>query len=154
VGAGVDPPHKAWLKNIVARLHAALIASGRVGAEILGLTGGAIPVGGMLTPCGLLGETLALLAGDAAGLTNPVTGAGIAAAVDSGRLAGEAAAAWVGGDRTAGAKYEDELRELFQPALSRAVERRRELATRLTGGAAPDCAALRRGWIAYPEYWA
>jgi flavin-dependent dehydrogenase len=154
IGAGVDPPHKARLKNVVAGLHAALIASGRVGAEILGLTGGAIPVGGMLTPCGLLGETLALLAGDAAGLTNPVTGAGIAAAVDSGRLAGEAAAAWVGGDRTAGAKYEDELRELFQPALTRAVERRRELATRLRGGAAPDRAALKRGWIAYPEYWA
>lgn len=154
VGAGVDPPHKARLKNIVAGLHAALIASGRVGAEILGLTGGAIPVGGMLTPYGPLGETLALLAGDAAGLTNPVTGAGIAAAVHSGRLAGEAAAAWVGGDRTAGAKYEDELKELFQPALSRAVERRRELAMRLTGGAAPGRAALRRGWIAYPEYWA
>jgi digeranylgeranylglycerophospholipid reductase len=154
IGAGVDPPHKARLKNIVARLHAALIASGRVGAEVLGLTGGAIPVGGMLTPCGLLGETLALLAGDAAGLTNPVTGAGIAAAVDSGRLAGEAAAARIGGDLAAGAKYEDELRELFEPALSRAAERRRELAERLRGGAAPDRAALKRGWIAYPEYWA
>jgi flavin-dependent dehydrogenase len=38
----------------------------------------------MLKPRGMLGDTLALLAGDAAGLTNAVTGAGIAAAVYSG----------------------------------------------------------------------
>ena len=70
-----DLADPALLRESRDALHAALIASGRVGAEVLGLTGGAIPVGGMLTPCGLLGETLALLAGDAAGLTNPVTGA-------------------------------------------------------------------------------
>jgi geranylgeranyl reductase family protein len=154
IGAGVDPQHKARLKNIVARLHATLLASGRVGAGILGLTGGAIPVGGMLTPRGALGETLALLAGDAAGLTNPVTGAGIAAAVHSGRLAGEAAAAWVRGDRDADIAFEEELRSVFLSSLERAVERRRELAAHSRGGALSDPAALRRGWIAYPEYWA
>ena len=37
-----------------------------------------------------------LLAGDAAGLTNPVTGAGIASAVQSGALAGRAAADFIG----------------------------------------------------------
>jgi flavin-dependent dehydrogenase len=108
----------------------------------------------MLEPRGRLGATLVLLAGDAAGLTNPVTGAGIAAAVYSGTLAGEAAAAWVGGDRGADARYEDELRGVLEPALARAVERRRELATRTRAGAPPDSSALRRGWIAYPEYWA
>ena len=154
LGAGVEPAHKARLKGIVAGLHAELIESGRVGPDILGLTGGAIPVGGLLTPRGLLGATLALLAGDAAGLTNPVTGAGIAAAVHSGRLAGEAAAKWIGGDRKAGADYEEELRAVFQPALDRALERRRELAAHWRAGAAPARAALRRGWIAYPEYWA
>jgi geranylgeranyl reductase family protein len=154
LGAGVDPAHKARLKGIVAGLHAALIESGRVGSDILGLTGGAIPVGGLLVPRGRLGDTLLLLAGDAAGLTNPVTGAGIAAAVHSGRLAGEAAAAWTGDDRGADADYEEELRAVFQPALDRALERRRELAARQRGGTLPDRAALRRGWISYPEYWA
>lgn len=154
VGAGVDPAHKSRLKEIVAGLHATLVESGRVGTEILGLTGGAIPAGGMLKPWGTLGDTLALLAGDAAGLTNPVTGAGIAAAVYSGKLTGEAASAWVAGDRAAGANYEDELRGVFQAALDRAVERRRELATRSRNGTPPDRAALRRGWISYPEYWA
>lgn len=154
VGAGVDPAHKSRLKEIVAGLHATLVESGRVGTEILGLTGGAIPAGGMLKPWGTLGDTLALLAGDAAGLTNPVTGAGIAAAVYSGKLAGQAAAAWVAGDREAGAGFEEELKSLFQSALDRAVERRRELAAFFRSGALPDRAALRRGWIAYPEYWA
>jgi geranylgeranyl reductase family protein len=154
VGAGVDPAHKARLKEIVANLHRALVEGGRVDRKILGLTGGAIPVGGMLTPRGRLGAALVLLAGDAAGLANPVTGAGIAAAVQSGRLAGEAAAAWAGGDRGADAEYEEELRAVFEPSLDRAVGRRRELAECLRGGAAPDRAAMRRGWVAYPEYWA
>ena len=71
------------------------LASGLAARSLL-TTGGAIPVGGMLKPWGRLGAALVLLAGDAAGLANPVTGAGIAAAVQSGRLAGEAAAR--GGD--------------------------------------------------------
>ncbi len=154
VGAGVDSAHKARLKEIVAGLHAALVENGRVGTEILGRTGGAIPAGGILQPRGMLGGTLALLAGDAAGLTNPVTGAGIPAAVYSGRLAGETAAAWVAGDRSAGADYEDELRGVFQAALARAVRRRRELAERCANGVPADRAAWRRSWIAYPEYWA
>lgn len=140
LGAGVDPRHKARLKAIVERLHAGLAA--RVGRKILATTGGAIPVGGMLETWGLLGETLVLLAGDAAGLANPVTGAGIAAAVHSGRLAGEAAA------RGAPEAYEEELHDVFGAALERALRRRRELLAR-----APSKAALRRGWIAYPEYW-
>lgn len=153
VGAGVDPAHKARLKEIVSALQATLVDAGRVGDRMLGLTGGAIPAGGMLKPRGMLADTLVLLAGDAAGLTNPVTGAGIAAAVSSGKLAGEAAAAWTTGDRAAGENYEDELRGVFEAALDRAVARRRELATRAACGTPLNAVALRRGWIAYPEYW-
>jgi len=148
VGAGVERAHMGRLKAIVAQLHARLAAEGRVGREVLALTGGAIPVGGMVKPWGRLGDTLVLLAGDAAGLTNPVTGAGIASAVHSGALAGDAAAAFVGGDGAACLDYEDELEALFGASLARAVRRRRELAQ-----SAADAAALRRGWIAYPEYW-
>jgi len=128
------------LKAIIERLHAGLLD--RVGREILALTGGAIPVGGMLKLFGLLEDTLVLLAGDAAGLANPVTGAGIAAAVHSGRLAGEAAA------RKSPHSYEEELHDLYGAALERALRRRRELLDSV-----PGKAALRRGWIAYPEYW-
>ncbi|HET7365183.1 MAG TPA: geranylgeranyl reductase family protein [Burkholderiales bacterium] len=142
LGAGVHPPARARLKDIVTRLHARLCQAGRVGREILATTGGAIPVGGMLKAAGRLGDTLVLLAGDAAGLTNPVSGAGIAAAVHSGRLAGEAA---VRGDAEG---YQEELEEVYGAALERGLRRRREL-MRSTF----TKPALRRGWIAYQEYW-
>ena len=151
LGAGVEPVHRARLKTIVDRLHAALVTDGRVGASVLGLTGGLIPVGGMLAPQGRLGHSHVLLAGDAAGLTHPVTGAGISAAVYSGRLAGEAAAAIVRGEPGAADEYEEELRDVLGGALERAVRRRRELARAGDGRAGSD--ALRRGWVAYPQYW-
>ena len=148
LGAGVVPRHKARLKPIVERLHSRLAKEKRLGREILATTGGAIPVGGMLRAAGRLGERAVLLAGDAAGLANPVTGAGIAAAVHSGSLAGEAAAAIVAGRELSGDAYQEELEELFGAPLERAVRRRRELL-----GSGMEKAALRRGWIAYPEYW-
>ncbi|HTQ74280.1 MAG TPA: NAD(P)/FAD-dependent oxidoreductase [Burkholderiales bacterium] len=153
LGAGVDPEYRRRLKKIVADLHATLVAEDRVGRDVLGLTGGPIPVGGMLKPRAMLASVLVLLAGDAAGLANPVTGAGIAAAVHSGRLAGQAAAAWISGDRSAGAEYEEELESVFGAALERARLRRRELAEQFAAGLRPSARALKRGWIAYPEYW-
>ncbi len=152
LGAGVEPAHLGRLKTIVDELHAMLVDAGRVGTDVLTMTGGAIPVGGMLEPRGMLGAAHVLLAGDAAGLANPVTGAGIAAAVYSGGLAGDAAAAIVGGDLDAAQEYEDELRSVLGPSLARAVARRRELAAAPAHGERK--AALRRGWIAYPQYWA
>ena len=140
LGAGVSPAHKGRLKSIVSRLHAS--QAGRVSEEILSLTGGAIPVGGMLKPWGFLQNTAVLLAGDAAGLANPVSGAGIAAAVHSGRLAGQAAASGRFQD------YEDELEDVYRAALERALARRKELLSSRF-----EKSALRRGWIAYPEYW-
>lgn len=142
LGAGVSPAHKGRLKSIVSGLHSRLIREQRLERSILALTGGAIPVGGMLKPRGRLENTTVLLAGDAAGLANPVTGAGIAAAVHSGRLAGQAAAT---GEF---AQYEEELEDVYRAALERALARRRELLQSKL-----EKAALRRGWIAYPEYW-
>lgn len=148
LGAGIVPARKVELKAIVATLHERLVLEGRVGKAVLARTGGAIPVGGPLVPRGHLGETAALLAGDAAGLANPVTGAGIAAAVHSGTLAGEAAMHYLGGHRFALDDYEEELDAIFGASLHRALHRREEL---LRATASP--AQLRRGWIAYPEYW-
>ena len=74
-----------------------------------------------------------LLAGDAAGLTNPVTGAGIASAVQSGALAGRAAADLLGGRAGALDDYEEELGDIFDAALGRALRRRRARAGALCG---------------------
>jgi geranylgeranyl reductase family protein len=153
LGAGVDPEYREGLKAIIETLHEALVDDGRLGEAVLGVTGGAIPVGGMLRVQRRLGPAQVMLAGDAAGLSNPITGAGIAAAVCSGRLAGEAAAAVARGEAQAAIAYEEELRDVFGAALERAVRRRAGLGDALRRGVdARDC--LRRGWIAYPEYWA
>ncbi len=152
IGVGVDAAFRAALKPQLERLHRQLHRDGRVGAEIMTRTGGVIPVGGALKPFAHNGATLALLAGDAAGLSNPVTGAGIHAALVSGELAGAAAVEWLAGNVDAGIEYAEELDELFGSALRRAVARRRVLQdTARHRRPRPD--DLRRAWIAFPEYW-
>jgi len=154
LGIGTAPFAKARLKPVLEGLHRWLRDEGRVGTSVLGYTGGAIPVGGMRQAVRFLGHVPTLLAGDAAGLTNPVTGAGIVSAVVSGRLAGESAAQWAAGKSDALTDYFEELDDLFSTALNRALRRRNELLRYYENGAKPSPAALQRGWVSYPEYWA
>ncbi|MDE2304293.1 MAG: NAD(P)/FAD-dependent oxidoreductase, partial [Gammaproteobacteria bacterium] len=153
IGIGVDHAWRHDLKSLLTELHADLVATGRVRAGTPArLTGGLIPVGGRRRSVGRIGRTPVLLAGDAAGLTNPVTGAGIESAVQSGALAGAIAADWLAGRGAAIEDYEDELASLYDPAHARALGRRRALEARQTQGAA-DRVDFRRAWIAFPEYW-
>ena len=154
LGIGTAPEARPLLKPLLAALHRRLVAEGRVGLRRSCLIGGAIPVGGRLAACAAIRDMPVLLAGDAAGLTNPVTGAGIAAAVLSGKLAGQAAAGWLSGRPGALDGYEEELGDLFDDALARALGRRRAVLASYGNGGAPGAAALRAGWIAYPQYWA
>ena len=50
--------------------------------------------------------------------------------------------------------YSGELAALFAGALGRAVRRRREILASYETGVGPTPAAPRRGWIAYPQFWA
>lgn len=153
LGLGVESNHKHVLKGLIEELHEELISQGRVSRTVISYTGGPIPVGGRLSSTGALASVPVLLAGDACGLTNPVTGAGIASAVISGNLAGEAAADWLEGEANAFENYEDELSALFDGALNHALRRRRELLD-VFHTTTPEADDFRRGWIAYPEYWA
>ena len=153
VGVGVDAQHRDRLKPLLSALLLRLQAEHRIENRIMSETGGAIPVGGMLKPHGRLDGRLVLLAGDAAGLTNPVTGAGIHAGLVSGRLAGECAAAWLAGDRDAPTDFEQELADLFGPSLERALRKRRNLVQRCVQGDRATRRELRDAWIAYPGYW-
>jgi len=154
VGVGVDADKKALLKPCLEKLISRLVGEGRIGSEPLSYTGGAIPVGGLLRAHGHIGVTPVLLAGDAAGLANPITGAGIAAATISGEMAAECSLAALSGEQGFGEKYQEELEDLFGGALRRALRRRRRLsAIAVQQGALCD-ADLRSGWIAYQEYWA
>jgi digeranylgeranylglycerophospholipid reductase len=154
VGVGVAGGQRHRLKLLLFALHAELVVVGRVGTTAIALTGGAIPVGGRLRAFGWIASMPVLLAGDAAGLTNPVTGAGIASAVQSGALAGRAAAEWLGGRRCALDEYEEELGDVFDAGLARARRRRHDMLAFYRHAARPDADVLRASWIASPRYWA
>lgn len=154
LGLGGDPRWRHKFKPLLDDLHAQLVAQGRVGRDILGHTGGAIPSGGMLEPVAAIGGAHVLLAGDAAGLTNPITGAGILAAVVSGEMAGDAAAALVAGHSDSADSYREDLAEMFEASLARAVARREALMRVHDAAREPAPVDLRRAWIAFPDYWA
>lgn len=148
-----DKSTRRGLKAMLLALLNRLATERRIGTKAYALTGGAIPVGGRLKSIGRLDDTAVLLAGDAAGLTNPVTGAGIASAVQSGAMAGKAAADFLRGRTQALDDYEEELGDIFDAALSRALRRRREVLACYDNGGKPDTRALEDGWIGSPRYW-
>ena len=151
LGLGIDTRYAPDLKSPLDALHAQLVAEGLVGAGILARTGGAIPVGGLRDRL-VVGNVL--FAGDAAGLTHPITGAGIAAAVISGEAAGRSVARLLAGFAEALADYEEDVRDQFEATIRRAVERRRWMLARHDGLEARADALHKRGWIAFREYFA
>lgn len=151
LGLGADKRFASDLKTPLDALHRRLVDAGLIGAEILGRTGGLIPVGGLREH---LVEGNIMFVGDAAGLTHPITGAGISAAVISGERAGMAAAAYLRDDATALDDFEDDIRDLFEETIKRAVERRRYLDQYWLTPRANEDGIMRRGWIAFEEYFA
>ena len=154
LGIGVIPSAREKLSELLTQLHAELNAQGRVGKRILSRTGGYIPVGGILELSGQLGETPVILCGDAAGLTNPITGAGISSAVISGALAGETAANYLADDKAAVEEYAEEVLALFENAQQRALKHRQTILNWNENNYRPSDEDLRRTWISHPEYWA
>jgi len=151
LGLGAERRFESDLKTPLDRLHAELVAKGLVGREIFYRTGGAIPVGGM-RPSLVCGDIL--FVGDAAGLTHPITGGGIAAAVESGERAGRAAAQFARtGDAAALTGYDEDMRDQYETTLARAVARRRDLESHWRTPSANDDRTMRRGWIAFHEYF-
>lgn len=153
IGLGLEREERHRLKPLLAELHAQLCAEVRVGEKILQLTGGAIPASGMVQTVNELGNVTCLLVGDAAGLTNPITGAGISSAVLSGNLAGEVAARILDGDTEAKESYVDDLKDLFGASLARALAHRARLRKIHGDLKGPQPTELKSGWIAYDAYW-
>jgi geranylgeranyl reductase family protein len=150
LGLGLDTKLAPDLKAPLDALHLQLAGQGLVGMDLLGRTGGPIPVGGLRERL-VVGR--ALFVGDAAGLTHPITGAGIAAAVLSGEAAGASIARLLDGELDALDAYEEDVRDQFQTTIDRAVARRRWMMARWALPAAREDALHRRGWIAFPEYF-
>lgn len=106
-----------------------LIDRGIIGRSVLRRSAGLIPVGGprpqVAFETGDNDFPAVLLAGDAAGLTHPVTGAGIPQAVISGRLAGQAVVdRLIQGRAQAWSDYTDELTGRWGGYLRRGLARR------------------------------
>lgn len=150
LGLGIDTRFASDLKVPLDALHAELAAQGRVGRQILARTGGAIPVGGLRERL-VVGNVL--FAGDAAGLTHPITGAGIAAAVVSGEAAGRSVARHLAGWASALPDFEEGIRDQFEATLRRAVARRRWMLGYWNRPESRTDALHRRGWIAFREYF-
>jgi flavin-dependent dehydrogenase len=111
-------------RRLLAGLAEELEREGLVRPGRLAVGGGAIPVGGPRPAPFARGL---VLAGDAAGLTHPVTGAGIPQALFSGGLAGKAAAAAAGGRPEAVQDYAHELAGRYGRHLARGLAARRRL---------------------------
>lgn len=151
LGLGFSKEYGDDLKLALDALHVQLQKAGMVGAEITARTGGAIPVGGLRPR---LCFEYGAFVGDAAGLTHPITGAGIPAAVLSGERAGQAAvAALQRGDDKAWEDYEEDMRDQYETSLVRAVARRRWMAKFWHTAEATQDAMHRKGWIAFREYF-
>jgi len=151
LGLGIDEAFGRNLKAPLDDLHRQLATAGIVGPEILRRTGGAIPLGGMRDAL-VMGDVV--FVGDAAGLTHPITGAGISAAVLSGEEAGRAAARLTAGASGALMDYEEAVRELFGPTIERALRTRESLNWMWRTPAAALDEPHRRGWIGFEEYFA
>ena len=119
-------------------------------AAVVGTLGGAAPVGG---PVDQLQAGNIVLVGDAAGLTHPITGGGIAPAVLSGQMAGQAAAQVVAGQDVAALQhYPQEWEATMGAALRQAVANRRYLNSRWSDDPAVLSDLIRETWIAFAAY--
>jgi geranylgeranyl reductase family protein len=149
VGVGVRRPAGGPLTELLSSFLGSLLKRGILrGGRPLGRTGGLIPVGGPLerTACGN-----ALLVGDAAGHTHPITGAGVVSAVTGGRLAAQCVLEAIGRGRRHLLRYEELWRDEFGAYLERGVRRRKEMEG--MWGRLPLHRVISRCWVAFQEYY-
>lgn len=125
VGLGGRALGRVSLREMLLDWRNELAARGLIGLSVFRYNGGFIPNGGLRDR--LVSREIApavVLAGDAAGLTHPLTGAGIPQAVQSGQMVGRAAADWAGGKESALAEYQTEVQDRWAGYLGRGVKKR------------------------------
>jgi flavin-dependent dehydrogenase len=147
VGLGRYPEKRRDLSVLLNRFLKKLAAADKVESKSMRKTAGWIPA----EPVRQTVSGNFLLAGDAAGQTNAITGAGIYQAVVCGQMAGRwAARAVKGDDLSLLMGYDTEWQELFAFSLQRAYNRRCLLEKnwrRLDE-------IIRRCWVGFKEYYA
>ncbi len=141
-------------KKVLAAFKQELVKSGLLDTGDQGkIVSGLIPVSGMVKDPVFKNF---VLVGDAAGLCNPVTGAGIYNAVYSSRIAGEIiAGAIASGSLEALGRIRDEYRRALGRSLDRALDRRKQL-SRIDKNSGPEedfDLLIKRSWVAFKQYW-
>ncbi len=142
-GKGISGSVKRTLDYFLARLREQGIITGKSFRSF----GGWIPAG----PAEKTVHDNIVLAGDAAGHTHPITGAGIFTAVKGGRMAGSwASRAVIENDLKLLNAYEKAWQEFFGTTLDRAFKRRQLLEKEW--GRLDEI--IRHCWVAFREYYA
>ena len=150
VGIGIEKPAASGTSLTVA-LDAFLkemSGTGLINAAVVEKTSGLVPVSGLKEAA----SGNIALCGDAAGLTHPVTGAGIMSAVISGSLLGGYAAESVTSSRNLLADYREELESIFKKPLEAAAGKRRELYPLMTDVSSID-RHIKYLWPSFEEYY-
>ncbi len=153
VGVAVHDSYKDRLKTLLADFCQKLIKRQVIQAEAgLATTGGLIPAGGLVA---CMANEHMLVAGDAAGCTHPITGAGIMNAVVSGHLAATAVARHIRsqGRAPAAKNYTQALLAEYGTQFAVASERFGARNQGWTNNQEEFTALIRRSWIAFPEYY-
>jgi len=148
VGLGIKRQNDArsGIHTILGEFVEKLKREGKIRGKPLGSTGGLIPA--FTSESAVHGNIL--LAGDAAGHTHPITGAGIFAAVSGGRMAGRwAAKAIEANNLKILKKYDHEWQFLFADTLNRAHERRQLMEREWNR----FHQVIKSCWIGFREYY-
>ena len=148
VGVGIEPRPGAMPWAVLHAFVEYLRRQRIIRRGVLSTSRGLIPVSG---PRPSLFLRNVLFCGDAAGLTHPVTGAGVCQALISGDFAGRSiAAAMAGNGPDAGMAYDAEMKRHFGAVMKHALAKRHYMTTRWEQR---DFEALcRESWIAYKGY--
>ena len=140
----VDMPLSSSLNNFLNEIR----NKGLIGSKIYGKTSGLVPVSGLND---LYSGNIALC-GDAAGLTHPITGAGIVSAVISGGLLGDYVAESIKTSKNLLEEYKEEIESIFKKPLSTASKKRYELYPLMADEDGID-RFIKQLWPSFEEYY-
>ena len=146
IGLKIHPGNHARTRDVLERFVSRLKTAGKLQGRPDKYAAGWIPAG----PVRRAVYDNVALAGDAAGQTHPITGAGIHSAVVCGAIAGKWAAEAVRkSDAGLLKNYDDQWRDLFQDSLDRAYRRRRAMEADWEDFPR----TVKSCWIAFREYY-
>lgn len=146
VGVGVTKsnPHK-YLDDFINSGN----AKERLDGEKTEFITGALPIGGLREK---LVFSNVLLAGDSAGMADPVTGAGINNAILAGEIAGKSIIdALEKNDMTLLTNYETKIQRLLGKPLGRSLEKRKQMDMCITNELLQE--HLPELWVTFEKYW-